>query len=357
MFIYLNLYLWTVLLQALYFVNLNNKKIIYFILVILPMIIIAGLRSNSVGIDTGTVYYNIFNSVDCNLLEMFDKEELKYVEKLYLIINWIIFKATGSYTVLLFIISAITNTLIFYVICKISNNIYFSVSIYLATYCYFGSLCHMRQYLALSFIVLTFYLLLNKKTIKAIITLCISLAFHTSSVFVIPIFILWYYLHDYRKYIFIILGVILSFVICLYYFEYIVLLFPKYSAIYVNSAYGESRNFTASIFLAIISLIYLIFNIIYDYLKKIPFSQINAFYNLVILIYALLWIASYKIFIINRLVIEFQIFLCLAIPYIKTRYFHDNLYFNLIINFFMFIYLFLHFSKNTALIVPYTTSI
>ena len=354
MSIYLSLYLWSVFLQIFDFVDGKNKKLFYLFLITMPMIFISGLRDISVGIDTGTVYTYIFYSMDQDFVDIFD---MMSVEPAYLIINWLVFQISESYPMLLMLISLITNILVIYSLYKVSDNVYLSVTIYLGIFCYFGSLCHMRQYLAVSFVMLAYVYLYENKLKKAIVILFVSLMFHTSSLLMVPFFLLFNYINTYKKYIFFMLSIVIGYLVGVFYFDVIVSFFPKYSAIYVNSFYGESRGITASIILPIVALLYLVCISIYDFVKKVPFSKVNSFYNMILLLYSLSWLASFKIFILNRLVLEYQVFLCLALPYIIKRYFVNKCCFNILINIFMFMHLFLHLQKNTAEIVPYTSII
>ncbi len=136
-------------------------------------------------------------------------------------------------------------------------------------------------------------------------------------------------------------------------YQFIINFVLKYQALYLDTDFGSERALSASFFLGIIALGYLTYDNLRIYYCKLHFDKIREFNNILILIYSLVWILSYKVFIIHRLVPYFEIMLCFAIPYAieKQKRYKPLTYFLLVNLLLAYYYVFL--SKNLGNVVPY----
>lgn len=158
-------------------------KILFFILSALPFFLVSALRY-----DVGTDYFKRYN-YDYN--RMSQGIEIKNLEIGFkLIIRFCLLFTQHSY--LLFIItSAITIGIIFYIIIKKSTNPILSILIFLLGGFFFDSLNILRQYLAISVVLMGYpFIFQNKKKIIYIgCVICAGLLHSTAFIMILLVFL------------------------------------------------------------------------------------------------------------------------------------------------------------------------
>lgn len=123
MFIYFLLMAWTILSSIILSTRLKKRKSIFCVLNLLPMLVMATLRGNSVGTDFQS-YINVFN----NSVDMFSEYiNVVHIEFGYMILNFITYYLTSSEIFFLFVVAFITYGLIVFGFYKSSKNIFISL--------------------------------------------------------------------------------------------------------------------------------------------------------------------------------------------------------------------------------------
>lgn len=352
--IYLGLYAYSIITSFLKYLKIKNFNIIYLLINILPLILIATFRANSVGIDLSKYYLKLYNA-DYSLLEILNQR----MEVGYTILNWLIHQLTSDITLLLSIIACITYIGIFYTFSKCSNNIPVSVITFIGLYMYCTSFNAIRQYIAISFILLSWYYISERKNLlKAICVCMVGILFHKTAIVILPIILIYPYIKNFKIYKNIFITALILSIGFVETYSYILPFFKQYSLQYMTSKYSQPRAFTASIILPIIGACVLMITNYILYKNKENFDHKLAFYNIILLLYSCSWVASFKVYIFFRLVYYYEIFLCLSIPYIIEKYFKEKRYYLYgILICMMFVYLFLHLNKNTSGVGPYLLKI
>ena len=178
----------------------TNKKLMKRISIIIGLLLpclMAGLRSVNVGTDTGlyinTLYRSAFSFV--NFKSFLEFSELRYYSKdiLYLFTTFIFAKNNLSFQLLLFLYEVLIIIPIYISLrinSKTSDNVVYGMLLFYLTF-YNLSLNMVRQSIAISFIILSFSLMRNKKNLLSVVSFIIAFMFHDSAVFSIIIFIIY----------------------------------------------------------------------------------------------------------------------------------------------------------------------
>ena len=143
--------------------------------VVIVLIFIAGGRALNVGVDT-KAYADIFSDIQ-------EVGYLPYLEPGWNLLNILVGKLTSNYNVLLFVVSILT----FLPLCKVvikesESNYIFPFFIYYSTHIYFASFNVSRQYMALSWILLSYYYLFHNRRAKWLLALGVACSIHASSI-------------------------------------------------------------------------------------------------------------------------------------------------------------------------------
>lgn len=139
------------------------------------LILVGGLRW-----ETGTDWNSYYNFFTNNYIyDDFISSEFEY---LYSILAFTIKQLSQSYTVFLLFFCFLTISLKLYGFCKISdyNFIFLTILLYYANQ--LGDVSANRQSLAMSFALIGFYFIINKRLILFIITTYVAFLFHTSAI-------------------------------------------------------------------------------------------------------------------------------------------------------------------------------
>lgn len=171
----MELYIWIWAISLLLSLLPKKAKVLYMIWGVI-LVVIAGTRDIEVGTDTRS-YNDIFETVGNGTYAPWVEPGWNFVcFTIYSIIS-------KSYNTFLLLIAAITFFNYFYVFYKDSPYPFLSVFIFISLHIYTGSFNIMRQYLAMSFLILSWHLYYNHKKLKSIIPLLISFFFHYSTFF------------------------------------------------------------------------------------------------------------------------------------------------------------------------------
>lgn len=167
------------------------RKIIYYIGICIPFIIVSGIRY-----DVGTDY--MFRYVP-NYISISEGKNVTSLEPIFLLIIKICLIFSNDYALLFIVTSTITITLIMISIFKNSKNIIMSVIIFFVGSFFFQSMNLVRQFMAMAVIILSYKLLFNKKTI--IFWLCssvVAVLIHSMSVVILIAIVFDKKVFDYR---------------------------------------------------------------------------------------------------------------------------------------------------------------
>lgn len=180
MYIYILTFLITIALVWIAQNKIKNKKlkILLLLIAVIPMFLVSAFRY-----DIGTDYTKRYVA-DYNTLAK--GKDVKNLEIGFKTIDYLCLFFTKEPYLLFVITSLIILAIIFEVIYKKSNNILLSIAIFFLGGYFFGSLNLVRQYIAISLILLGYQFLMNENKKKAYIgfVICAILAFlmHSSSI-------------------------------------------------------------------------------------------------------------------------------------------------------------------------------
>ena len=348
MCVYIGVYLWSILTSVLLKIRGNVGKIIFLISNFVPLCFFAAFRSVNVGTDL-PMYIRYFSSVDDNFSKLLEER----FEIGYAMLNYLIKNCFDSEIILLLSIAVITYTGIFFFFYKCSSNISMSIITFIGLFMYCASLNEIRQYISISFLCLAFYCIYTNKKIRYSLGSCIlAMCFQKSSIIMIPVIYAYRYIKDFTSLFKLIIMSSCLLVMITNIYKYIFVIFPKYN-IYEGLEYTQERALTATVFLPIIGLSVAVLSIFFLYRNRSCFDKLLAYYSFLIILYSYSWIASFKIYVFYRVAHFFEVFLCIAIPYIVNKLFKQRELVYVFLTLIMGIYLILHLGKNTAMVVPY----
>ena len=148
------------------------------------LVFIAGGRDIDVGVDTIT-YRGLFYQISSG-------DSPSWVEPLWRLLNYCVYKwLSNDFNILLVVVAIITLSNIFFVLYKESPNFYYSLFVFYSLHMYMASFNITRQYVAMSFILLSCFYYIHQKKIGAITAMAVAIGFHYSSLFVLPAFLFY----------------------------------------------------------------------------------------------------------------------------------------------------------------------
>lgn len=191
------------------FFNKKSSKIILFVGFLLTCIL-AGIRALDIGTDIDWYALPLFNA-SLEVGSIFELTQTSWlapnnayiyasnIEPLYLLLTFIVAKSGLSFNFLLFLIQLLIEIPLYIAVVKLSkkNNSYLG---YIAVFFYFCcfsfnySLNLMRQYIATSFVILSFIYFISNKYWKSLLVFVVAFLFHKSSLIclVIPILYIFF---------------------------------------------------------------------------------------------------------------------------------------------------------------------
>ncbi len=142
-------------------------------------VLISGLRSNLVGTDTAGYVKAFNNTPDISFEFLFDLFEEK--EALFYTLQSLVKTFTDDYTWLFLIIAAFYGFCSYFMISRLSKNPLISYIMLLSMGYFYFSMAGLRQTVAMSFLMLSFVFITEKKYIKSAVFLLIATGFHIAA--------------------------------------------------------------------------------------------------------------------------------------------------------------------------------
>lgn len=176
----------------------KSYKLFFVCLIGIVLILVGGLRWET-GTDWNS-YYNFFtNNYSYDDFTSFD------FEYLYAVLAFTIKQFSDSYSIFLLVFCSLTISLKLYGFCKISNYNFIFLTILLYYANQLGDVSSNRQSLAMSFVLVSLYFVINKRLILFLVTTYIAFLFHASAIIFFLAIPLIYVNITRRKLIFLIL--------------------------------------------------------------------------------------------------------------------------------------------------------
>lgn len=186
--IYYGLLFYTITIYFFIKYKFKFEKFIW-ILWFIPMWLLMGMRWG-VGADFFSYKY-IFDNAGKNIFIQFD-----YIEKGFLVLNWIVHKFTSD-SVCLFLICAFIIIFLFLkeIQCS-SSDCLMSVILFISLGYYFNSMNVMRQFIAVGISFYSIKYFKTKEWYKYLILIIIASLFHKTVLILVPVYFMIIFLHD-----------------------------------------------------------------------------------------------------------------------------------------------------------------
>lgn len=236
---------WIVVLLALINCLIYNKKFnrIVSLLCLISMCLLAGLRADSIGTDSQVYSERYYNQMHGNISEF-----------LYYFIIIILNKCNASYTLFFLLLSILFYLPVYYVSKKESLNglKYVVLLLIISNNTYFmDSFNAVRQLSASGMLLLSYYLITNKRYFIAFFIYILAIGLHTTSFFYLPIILFSLRDISYRK-VCVILVIVTIYAFCVSSFfsfdlSYVLrygqfLDTERYNTYFDNTKYGHGVN-------------------------------------------------------------------------------------------------------------------
>ena len=163
-----------------YRLAINRCNPVVFILMVLQLALLLGLRMPSVGVDTARYVY---------IFQHFNFKDFDY-EYGYMILNYLLSSFTDNERVFLLTTALLSIVPVGIMIYKYSEKPFLSWFVYICMFYYSFNFSGIRQSLAASFLVMAFMLIVNKHPVWASVFVVVASSFHTSAlIFLIAVFL------------------------------------------------------------------------------------------------------------------------------------------------------------------------
>lgn len=317
MIIYWVLLLVTYLLYFVIYSSKQNKKIkkkIFLIFSSLPAILIMGLRSVDVGIDTIAYVRNFTIICDLGWTDFrIDIGNVKHYEFAYFYLNKIISIFSKDPQILLFVCSVLIIGCTYYAIYLFSDDVLLSVSIYqtLGFYCF--SIALMRQFLAISILLISFYFFVNCMYSKTFFLVCTAGLFHSTAFIFLGIYFFLAITYKFKNTKF---GV--TFVVCLFIpiaYKIIIYTIPRYQFYLTYTA----QNIISSGLFALFIFGIVVLPFIFGKMNEIQNNKDITYLLQLLIIGACINFLARYISMLGRIVYMFTIFSVFYIPKLLNK--------------------------------------
>ena len=297
-----------------FFISYSNKELrknkepinSYKLISLIPIILIASFKGNTVGTDSENYYeyYFFLDTVNYSLIESLIKNII-WNEPLFFTINWIFKSLDFSYTFYSLFINILIWGFIYnsskFITDRFYNIIFCSITLGFLFFSFNG----VRQAIAISIIFMSIKFLIENKISKTIIILLVASLFHYSVLFFIPALLIGFKINI-KKNILIIIAIICLLIPNLfltYYLQNLLEFFPRYSN-YLNEYIGD-RSISLGV---ILNAFIMFFPILYheNLYKK---SKINKLIFNISYFGFISYLIFYDNVFINRFIIYFFFFL------------------------------------------------
>lgn len=213
----------------------------FVVLVCLELILFAGFRADTIGVDTKNYIYALSYFKSCNIKEVFtltNPWNINY-EIGYMFLTKLVAALGVSNTGFLFIIAILIYVPVFMFIKDESNDVVFSAIMYICFELFAYSLGIFRQMIAVSFLLFAFRYVKRREPIKYFLVVIIAMTFHMSAIIAIPV----YFFYKIKiKNVHVLITFVLEIIVLFTGTKIVSLifsLFPKYLH-YIGSQYGGS---------------------------------------------------------------------------------------------------------------------
>ena len=295
---------------------------IYVLFALFPPLFLAAARSPEIGTDTSNYLYFFHEVVNQKVTYISLVESHLNVEQGYLLFVYICGRIFTDDFWFLFATHCLVLIPLFYAAYKLKDVISLPFALFFFLFLFYNETLNlMRQYIAMSFIVLAVaYLLLNKK-IKCLIAIVIALLFHYTAVVSLLVFLVLYLSKKFpikkftTAYIFLFSVIIYSLVNVASYLDFI---FPsgsdfseKYSEYLTGQTGSISSLSTAIVYASIVCVLFV---------KRKQFRlQLFGFFFLLALLAFLFNFLSMYSKTLYRMSLYFGLFTCLSMPMVLKR--------------------------------------
>lgn len=310
--------------------NDKTKDSLFLILSFFVLFVVVAFREMTMGNDTLS-YIKVFK--ECNNLKWNILNYNSYFEKGYLVFNILLSYVCSNSRFFMIIMSAIFNYSVYNFIKNNSQNYLMSILMYINLLFFYQSMTMMRQFFALS-IVLLFGIkfIKEKKIIKYIITIVIASLFHSTALITIFLYPLYYAKYNKKRVFYIFLSSLLI-------FSFLNQIYPIISSLFKRENFylammGETK-LANIISMLIFCAIYLFSIIIIKRDKK----EECSFYLYTTIFTAVIYFISINMAILSRASQYYAIFSIISLPnIIKVNVSERKLVYNSILIFFMILY-------------------
>lgn len=293
----------------------ETKNLFFLRVCFLVFTILVGFREFNVGNDTST-YLALFKN--CSILGWKSIELIANYEKGYLILNVLISLISNSSRFFMIILSIICNYSIYKFIKDNSKNYFVSIIFYITLLFFYSSMTMMRQFVALSIILLGFKYVKNKSLIKFILIVLLASTFHSSAFIALLLYPMYHLKFTNKK-------VVLILIISIFVYVFLGSLFNNIS-LYLNksTAYIDKLGDVKVASVLYTAVYFVIYIFTYVLLKNNKNEKNNSFYLFIALISFLINFLSIKISILSRASQYFTIFIIVILPNIIDQYKFDK---------------------------------
>ena len=330
-----NLLLCTIIVLLYVFIHLGrsskeNKDKWFLFFAFIIMFFLVATREMTVGNDT-SVYINLFKN--CNVYKWSILNMNTYYERFYLICNILINYISHSPRFFLYLMSFIFNYSVYKFIKENSKNYLMSVLMYINLLFFYQSMTMMRQFLALSIILLFAYKYVKeKKFLKFILTIVVASLFHSSAIIAFFIYPIYHLKYNRRRVLYIIIGSIVLLLSLNY-------LYPLVSSLINREPYYLNMVGETKLGNIISTLVYLVMYIFSLFIVKQSKRQENGFFLYSLIFAAAIYFVSINMAVLSRASQYYSIFAIISLPNIVEENIKRSRWFiNSIIMFFMMSY-------------------
>src|SRR5690625_3234240 len=285
----------------------KRAKILYLVIMFIPLFILSSLRSSDIGTDTKN-YLSGFNSI--KYADFDNVYDVVRWEVGYVFLNKISSYLSEHPNIILIITSFIALLGVFYFIYKNSTSVILSVYLYLTLYLYFFSFNGIRQAIAMSIIVMGLHFIIQRKLLKYLIMVIIATLFHETAI----LFIMLYFIYNLKLTYKNVLITLSSFFLIFLGIEYIINYFLSISR---SLSYIDTTSLSlerGGMLFPLINISILFF-VMYIKISSKGNDKKLDFFIYIILFGVLSSVLSLKIYKLLRLNYYFLIFYIVAIPY------------------------------------------
>lgn len=328
-------------------------------LMMLVLIILGTIRSNSVGSDTANYQKLFINN------SLIDYKNIAQTSKGMLIYDYfskILSSISQNPQIITLVLTLLTSLFILFFILKISRYPIFSVYLYYVLYFYFFSLNGARQSFAMSLSLIAYVLFKdNKYRILSIALLIIAIGIHSTAVITIIYFLLSKIKLSNKLLMSFMIISSLSLLLIDKVIYYFLLIFPRYTMYFSGGEHsfsdvGQGNKILLSFFYLILILVFYFLN------KKNFFNEKRLSHIFIFSLGAIIGIVFSKNLLMSRMEIYFTIFSIISIPdiydyiYTKTKEKREMLILLSILSIIVFsVVFFAQLLSNSSGVVPYST--